>query len=157
MDPKPNQSLPYWMFFISGGLITGYSAFIINQGKTDNVNAMKLFLYIGLFLIFVGFMKLLWGLFANREKKFAQDVSGVTNINRMEQQFMNSKMNSRNIPQNSQMNSQMNSQINVQANLRGNERIIPNQQNNKFIYCSKCGNRCFADSFYCSRCGNLLR
>jgi amino acid transporter len=135
MQPKPTP-LPYWLFFIVGGLISGYSSFIMVKGEESNVPAMKFFFYIGLLFILIGIIKALIKFFSKNEENFANNISGVSRINAVEKRILGTNNTNKYNP----------------------KTISTTQTNpNTYIYCSQCGNRCFSDSIYCSRCGTRLR
>ncbi|MGE0793361.1 MAG: hypothetical protein AB7V77_04265 [Candidatus Woesearchaeota archaeon] len=146
---EPKTSLPYWMFFVSGALISGYSIFIIEKQLGENIKSMYLFFYIGLFIILIGLIKLIFSLISKKEKKFANKISGVDEINRIESSI-NRDYNNKILKINGTTGK-------IDTITRNPQNINQNQNINKYMYCYKCGTRTFADAFYCPKCGTRLR
>jgi hypothetical protein len=154
MEVESSRPLPFWMFFISGLAIVIYSQFIILKMPDANKPAMTLFTYIGLGLFVIGVIKLLYSIISNKESKFSKKISGVDKIDNEEKKLLEKYADMYdNKPKSNVLN---NNQINRVAN---NTVLQSNNSNTKmdFVYCSKCGQRCFKGDTFCSKCGNQLR
>lgn len=122
MEPH-SRPLPYWLFFITGFLIAAYAAFIKNSGDYVNQNAMTLFIYVGLIFIAIGLVKWAMQSLSKKEKKVAQQLAGIDDIDYMER-----KINSRNKPKPNTINPS------IYCNRCGARNPAT------AYYCSSCGN-----------------
>ena len=89
------KPLPYWLFLVLGGLVTGYSLFV-RQTSAVNYEAMTLFAYVGGLFILLGLIKLLARYLkslSSKEKDLANRLGGVDKINRQEQQIQHPSKN----------------------------------------------------------------
>jgi len=143
MTEMAKQSLPYWIFFLCGGFITGYSLFVSKTASNANPAVMKLFIYIGLVFLGIGLIKLMFELITKkRAAKITNKLAGIDEIDADEKIIKQ---------ENQQRLNNLNS-----INTLKNQNKMP-YMNNNFSYCQQCGSKNFIQSSFCTRCGTRLR
>ena len=53
-----SYKIPGWLYLIFGGLVAGYSQFVINAKGVDNTVVFNFFFYVGLLLLVIGIFKI---------------------------------------------------------------------------------------------------